>query len=193
MPDPEVVKAGVSPETKLLNASLKVIVTVEVEVPFAVTGPDAVMDELPAAAVPPLKTTVPPATTTGVAMAMVFTSAFVDFRVQVEIPVVALLALQAPSVLPVPEEVKVGTMLGTALLFASFKVIVIVEVELPSAVTGPVPVIVELPGLALPPVKTTVPPNRETGVTRESVLVSALSELKEQRETPLAFVDEQAR
>ena len=183
---------GTTLGTALLFASLKVIVTVEVEVPFAVTGPDAVMDELPAAAVPPLKTTVPPATTTGVAMAMVFTSAFVDFRVQVEIPVVALLALQAPSVLPVPEEVKVGTVLGTALLFASFKVIVIVEVELPSAVTGLVPVIVEFPALTLPPVKTTVPPVITTGEARARVLISDLVVIRVQVDTPvLAAVKEQ--
>jgi len=96
--------------------------------------------------------------------------------------------------LPVPEAVKVGTTLGAiALLLASFKVIVMLAVAVPLAVTGLIPAIVEFPALALPPVKTTVPPERETGVTIESVLVSALSELKVQTETPLAFVDEQAR
>ena len=170
------------------------IVIEEVMVPSAVIGLTPVIVENAAPAPSPLNKTVPKATTTGVASVMVLVSALVDTRVQIEIPVTASLKLQVPRVLPVPEAVKVGTTLGAiALLLASFKVIVMLAVAVPLAVTGLIPAIVEFPALALPPVKTTVPPERETGVTIESVLVSALSELKVQTETPLAFVDEQAR
>ena len=44
------------------------------------------MVELAATAIPTVKVTVPPAFTTGVAMERVFTSALVDFNVQVETP-----------------------------------------------------------------------------------------------------------
>jgi len=183
-------------EIALLLASLKVIVMLEVEVPFAVTGPLPVIEEFPTLTLPPVKTTVPPATTAGVTNARVLVSAIVEARVQVDIPVLALLLEQTLTVFPVPVLValKVGTTLGEiALLLASLKVIVMLEVAVPFAVTGPLPVIVEFPALTLPPVNTTVPPDRETGVTIESVLVSALSELKVQRETPLPSVVEQVR
>ena len=75
---------------------------------------------------------------------------------------------------------------------ASFKVIVIVEEATPSATPGVVPEIVELAATATPAVNTTVPPTLATGVTRESVLVSATVDFKVQVETPDASVSEQA-
>jgi multidrug efflux pump subunit AcrA (membrane-fusion protein) len=78
------------------------------------------------------------------------------------------------------------------LLFASFKVIVTVEEAIPLAMTGPVPVIVEFTATAAPAVKRTVPSDFETGVTIESVLVSAASEVKEQVAIPEASLAEHA-
>ena len=76
-------------------ASLKVIVTVEVAVPFATTGLVPVIVEFTATAEPAVKTTVPSAFTTGVAMVKVLVSAVVEESVQVEIPD-ALVIEQAP-------------------------------------------------------------------------------------------------
>ena len=88
-------KVGVCPETGLLLASLKVILTVDVAVPFATTGLVPVIVELTATADPAVKTTVPSALTTGVAIDNVFVSAVVDDKVQVETPD-AFVAEQAP-------------------------------------------------------------------------------------------------
>ena len=142
-------KAGVSPETKLLNASLKVIVIDEVAVPLAVTEPVPEIVEKVLAAAPGVNTTftvAAPDAPTGVAIARVLVSATVEAKVQVEIPVVGSLLEQAVIVLPEPVLValKVGTTLGkTVLLFTSFKVIVTVVVEVPFAVTGPAAVMEE--------------------------------------------------
>ena len=81
--------------TGLLLASLKVIVTVEVAVPFATTGLVPVIVELTATAEPAVKTTVPSALTTGVAMDNVFVSAVVEDKVQVDAPE-ALVTEHAP-------------------------------------------------------------------------------------------------
>ena len=86
---------GVWPETGLLFASLKVMVTAEVAVPFATTGLVPVIFELTATAAPAEKTTVPPALTTGVAIDNVLVSALVEDKVQVDTPD-AFVAEQAP-------------------------------------------------------------------------------------------------
>jgi len=86
---------------------------------------------------------------------------------------------------------KVGVSPGSALLLASFKVIVIVEAAVPSAVTGPVPVIVEFAIEAEPDVKVTVPPLFTTGVAIDRVLTPADVDFIVQVDTPNAFVDEQ--
>ena len=88
-------KVGVCPATGLLLASLKVMVTVDVAVPFATTGLVPVMVELTAATEPAVKTTVPSALTIGVAIDNVLVSAMVDESVQVETPE-ALVTEQAP-------------------------------------------------------------------------------------------------
>jgi hypothetical protein len=79
-------KVGTTPETALLEASLRVTVIVDVAVPSATTGVVPVIEELPATAEPAVKTTVEPAFTTGVAIERTFDSALVEARVQVEIP-----------------------------------------------------------------------------------------------------------
>ncbi len=77
---------GVSPETGLLFASRRVIVTVEVAEPLAMIGEVPVMFELAATGVPAVNITVPSGLITGVAMARVFVSALREVIVQVETP-----------------------------------------------------------------------------------------------------------
>jgi hypothetical protein len=71
-------------------------------------------------------------------------------------------------------------------------VIVIVEVETPLAVTGPVPVMVELRALAPTGVKTTVAPDLTTGETIPRTLLSAVRDFKLQVDTPKIFEAEHA-
>ena len=85
----------------------------------------------------------------------------------------------------------VGVSPEIGLLFTSLRVIDTVEVADPLAMTGLVPVTVELAATAEPAVKTTVPSALATGVAIDNVLVSALVEDKVQVDTPDAFVDEQ--
>ena len=80
-----------------------------------------------------------------------------------------------------------GVCPDTKLLFTSFSVMVITDVEEPSATTGVVPVIVEFAAIAEPAVKVTVVPALTNGVEIESVLTSALRELRVQVEIPEAF------
>lgn len=67
----------------------------------------------------------------------------------------------------------------------SLSEIVTVEVDIPSATTGPVPDMSEFAATAAPAVKLTVPPTLETGVSIESVFISALSELRVHVEAPV--------
>ena len=87
---------------------------------------------------------------------------------------------------------KVGVCPGTGLLLASLKVMVTVDVAVPLATTGLVPVIVEFTATADPAVKTTVPSAFTTGVAIDNVLVSAVVDDKVQVDVPDAFVAEQA-
>lgn len=80
------VNVGVIPETGLLPASRRVIVTVDVATLLASTGPVPVIVELAATGAPAVKTTVPSDLDTGVAIDSVLVSAIVDERVQVDIP-----------------------------------------------------------------------------------------------------------
>ncbi len=68
---------------------------------------------------------------------------------------------------------------------------VTVEVADPSAITGEVPVMVELAATALPDVKVTFPPAFTTGVAIDSVLTSAIVEARVHVETPDESVAEQ--
>lgn len=79
------------------------------------------------------------------------------------------------------------------MLFASFSVMVMAEVEVPSGSIGPVPVIVDVVALGDPAVKTTVLPVLFTGAVSETIFDSALVELKMHVETPVvALLAEQA-
>ena len=75
--------------------SFKVIVTVDVAVVLATTGPVPVMLELAATAEPAVKVTVLPVLVTGVAIERVLTSAVIEVIVQVEAPV-AFVTEQVP-------------------------------------------------------------------------------------------------
>jgi hypothetical protein len=185
-------KVGVCPATGLLPASLSVIVIVDVEVPSATTVLVPEMLELAATGAVDVKTTVPPTLTTGVAIDSVFVSALDDLSVQVETPETSV-AEHVPMTFdePVSVALKVGTVPTTKLLFTSLRVMVIVEVEVPSAATGPVPVMLEFAATAEPALKTTVLPAFTTGVSIESTFDSAFVEARVQVETPEASVDEQ--
>ena len=92
-----------------------------------------------------VKVTGPPVTVTGVRIERVFTSAYVDFNVQVETPEAFELEQAACTLAaPVFVALKVGVVPLTGLLLASFKVTVMVEDVVPSALTAPVPVIVDV-------------------------------------------------
>ena len=88
-------KVGVCPATGLLKASLRVIVTVEVEAPSDGVGPVPEIFEFKATAESEIKMTDPSALETGVAIESIFDSALVDFKVQVETPK-ASVKLHAP-------------------------------------------------------------------------------------------------
>jgi hypothetical protein len=183
---------GTIPLTGLFEASLRVIVTLDVAVPLAITGPVPVIVEFAATADPAVKTTVPPALTTGVAIERVLVSAVKDLRVQVEIPE-ASVAEHVPMTLVVPVfvAVNVGTVPDTKLLLTSLRVIVTVEEATPSAATGPDPVIDEFAATGTPAVNVTDPPALMTGVAIERVFISAARDLRVQVEIPEAFDEEQ--
>jgi hypothetical protein len=191
LPVPDVVKVGVWPATALLFASLSVIVTVDVATLLAISGPEPTIVEFPATAAPAVKVTVPSALLIGEVIESVFSSATVEANVQVAIPL-ASVALQDEAVLPVPEALKTGVVPTTTLLLASRKVTVTAEVATPSAVTGPVPVMVEFATAAAPAVKVMVPSDFTTGVAIARVLTSALVDFTVHVASPLASVTLQA-
>jgi hypothetical protein len=96
-PDPVFValKIGVTPETGFRNESLREIVMNDTEIPSAETGLVPTISDLVGSALPATKVTVPPAFVKGPVILSVFVSAFVDFRVHVEIPDASVI-LQAP-------------------------------------------------------------------------------------------------
>jgi hypothetical protein len=145
-------------------------VIVEVDVPLATTGPLPVIVEFVVEA-SGVKTTDPPVKIIGVASERTFVSPVVEESVQVETPEL-LVAEHVPKALLLPLTVKVGTVPTTALLFTSFKVIVMVEVELPSALTGDVPTILDVVAEAVAAENVTVPPAFTTGVAIDSVFTS---------------------
>ena len=185
-------KIGVTPATGLLKASARVMEIKDTATPLASTGVVPVMSEFATAGDPGLKTTVPPAFTTGVAIDNVLVSALVDARVQVETPE-AFVTEQAPFVLVVPVFValNVGVWPETGLEFASLKVMVTAEVAVPFAITGPVPVMVEFAATAEPAEKMTVPSAFTTGVAIDKLFDSAVVEANAQVEIPETLVAEQ--
>lgn len=163
---------------------------VEVDVPLATTGDVPVIDEFAGSAIGDVKTTAPPIFTIGVAIERVLVSAVAEASVQLAIPSTEV-AEQVPTVLLEPVAVKVGVWPGTGLLLESLSMMVIVEVAVPLATTGDVPVMEEFAGSAVGVVNTTLLPVFTIGVAIESVLVSAVSELKVQVEIPDVLEDEQ--
>jgi len=73
-----------------------------------------------------------------------------------------------------------------------FKVIVIVDVDTPSATTGPEPVIVERSGCSAPGKKVTVPPDIAIGVLIARVFVSAVDDFNVHVDFPDESEEEQA-
>ena len=139
---PPAAKTGVSPGTGLLPASRNVTVTVEVATPSATTGPVPDMVDVAATAEPAVKVTEPSVLLTGDVIESVFASAVVEARVQVATPE-ALVVEHADTMLFEPVALKVGTWPTTGLLAEFRKVMVIVDVETPSACVGEDPVMVE--------------------------------------------------
>lgn len=172
-------------------ASRRVTVTVDVATPLATTGPEPVIVEVATAAGPAVKVTVPSALLIGVAIESVLISALVELSVHVDSPD-AFVAEQADAVLFVPLALKVGVVPTSGLLLLSLRVMVTVDVATPSATTGPVPVMLEFATAAASAVNVTVPSAFTNGVAIESVLISALIELKVHVDSPEAFVTEQA-
>lgn len=182
---------GVVPMTALLLLSMRVMVTVEVATLSATTGPVPVIVEFATAAASAVKVTVPSAFTNGVAMESVLISALVELKVHVASPE-AFVTEHDEAVLFVPDAVKVGVWPGTGLLLASRKVTVTVEVALPFATTGPVPVMFEFTATGVPAVKVTDPSVLATGVTIARVFTPEAVELKVHVDTPVALVTEHA-
>lgn len=121
----------------------------DVATPFAKTGP--LPEMVPMAAAPATKTTVPPETATGLAIERVFVSALVELKVHVERPETFVNPqMPYPFVAPVLVAVKVGMTPKMGLELASKRVMVTVDVDVPLAVTGPEPAIVEVDVLAAP-------------------------------------------
>lgn len=137
-PVPVEVNVTLDPLIALPFTSLSVIVTTDVAVPSAVTLPgEAAIVEVLALTGPGTNVTVEvtapnPA---GVAILRVFTSEAVEAIVPVVIPDALVVEVGWSSVFPVPVAVKAAVLPLTGLLFASFRVMVTVEVAAPSAVT----------------------------------------------------------
>lgn len=174
-----------------MPASLSVTVTVLVATPSATTGPVPVIVEVAATGEPATKVTLPSVLFTGDVMARVFISAVVEASVQVETPD-ASVTEQAEAVLLEPVALKLGVCPGAGLFAASRRVMVMLEVETPLASVGDVPMMLELAAETGPGWKTTVPPLTMIGVVRRRVFVSAMVEVKVQREKPVVTVTEQA-
>lgn len=86
----------------------------------------------------------------------------------------------------------IGVTPETGFELTSRMVILINEVDTPSALTGVVPVMVVVVAEGEPAVKVTVPPVLVTGEVMERVLICALVDLSEQVASPEAFVAPQA-
>ncbi len=86
LPLPVAEKVGVTPLTGRRLASVKVIETIEEEVPLAIVGP--VPEIVPLAALGSVNKTSPPAKLMGVNKDKVFSSAWVDLRLQIATPTV---------------------------------------------------------------------------------------------------------
>lgn len=184
---------GVIPETGLLNKSLKIIEIEEEEMPSALTGVVPAMVVVKLLTLPGLKSIIPSVLAIGVTMESVLTSALIEERVHVETPAASVTEHALYELLrPVSVAMKVGVSPATGLFEASFMVMVIVDVDTPSAMTGPEPVMVEFRALGPVGLKMTNPPALETGVTIDKIFVSAFNDFKLQVEVPVMSEAEQA-
>ena len=85
--EPLEAKTGETPETGFPFASLRVIVMVALSVLSALTGvEDTAIKDCDALGAPAMKETDPPVLATGVSRARVLVSAFLDFKVQLDVP-----------------------------------------------------------------------------------------------------------
>ena len=180
-------KVGTSPTTGFIFMSFRLMVTVEVVDPSAMTGPEPVIDELAATAAPEVKVTFPSLFETGVTIERILISAFRELKAQIDTPEESVTE-QALYEFEVPVSVaeKVGVSPSTAFPFTSRRVMVMVEVAAPSATTGEVPFMDDVVATTVPAIKVTDPPLLETGVTIERVLTSARRELSVHVEIPEA-------
>jgi hypothetical protein len=105
--DPDKLKVGTVPSTAFPYWSLSVMMTLQTSVPFALQGPFPTIDDEAIEAGPCSNTTLSPTLRTGDVISKTFVSAFVDFRVQVEIPE-ELVAVHNEIVLEVPLALKTG-------------------------------------------------------------------------------------
>ena len=131
---------------------------------------------------PLVKITSPPVRESGCTMLNVLVSERVDFKVQVETPDESE-AEHEPYVLLDPVTKKVGVIPTTGTDDVSINVIVIVDVALLLATTGPVPTMLECAETG-GGIKLTLPPLRVVGVTRDSVFNSTVSDFNVQVDTP---------
>jgi len=174
--------------------SRRVIETVEVALPFAVTGPVPVIVEFAATGEPATKATVEVTEVNpeGPVILKVFVSAMVEVIVPVACPEAFVTEAGWVREFPVPVAAKVVVTPLIGLLFTSRRVMVTVEVVLPSAVTpleGEAE-IVEFATTAEPGIKATVEvtPANPAGVAMLRVFVSATVDLIVPVATPEAFV-----
>lgn len=185
---------GTMPTAGLLVPSRRVIVTVEVALPFAVTDPVPVMEEFTAETEPLVKVTVfvTEVNPLGVVMLRVLVWATVAAIVPVATPDAFVTAPGWVSVFPLPVDPNAVVTPFTGLLFASRSVIVTVEVVAPSAVTpleGEAE-IVELATTGLPAtnVAVVVTPENPAGVAMLKVFVCATVDAIVPVATPEALV-----
>lgn len=184
------------PAAGLFTPSRRVIVTVEVALPLAVTDPVPTIFELAAVTEPLVKVTGPVTEVNplGVATFSVFAWATVEAMVPVATPDASVTEAGWVRVFPVPVDANVVETPLAGLLYASRSVIVTVEVVVPSAVTpleGDAES-VEFPATGAPPtnVAVAVTPENPDGVAMLSVFVCARVEAMVPVAIPEAFVME---
>ena len=173
--------------TRLLFVSLRVTVTLDTPVlPSAriVVPPVAAIVVFPVTGAPATKVTDPVVASEGVEMVTVLTSALVEAKVNVALPLASVVPWTVAGVLPVPELVKPAVVpVVTGLLYVSKSVIVILDVAPPSVEIGPVPAMVDVnpaegPGMKVTP--TVGDPPATAGVAMVRVFASAFLEAKVQ-------------
>jgi len=189
--DPVALKVGVWFGTGLFPESRSVTVTVLVATPSARIDVVPVIVEVAADGAPAMKVTFPSALLMGAVIERVLTSATVEVRVQLETPL-AFVTEQIDALLPVPLALKTGVCPGAGLFAASRSVMVMFDVETPSASVGEVPIMLEFAAATGPGWNTTMPPFTNIGDVRRSVFDSAVVDVRSQRDIPVVTLIVQA-